>query len=177
VASDATKSYLELGPGGPRVVLLDDPKPDRQAAQQAQEQEADAQRQSVTRRRDAVVDAARTLDDLSPDGVRAFVTRRWAGRRALEEADVESFAADAREQRIHDVVDSLDSRVRGNVFGRVKHVRVDMPRGWARASLRSMTSDELETVIKRLADRGWDQKAIDKATKTYREVLKPTVAS
>src|SRR4051812_45444843 len=53
---------------------------------------------SNQRRRDAVADAARTLSDLSAEGVREFVVRRWRGSRALTDADVEQFSKDAIEQ-------------------------------------------------------------------------------
>src|SRR3954453_12647745 len=85
------------------------------------------------RRRDAVVDAARTLEDLSSAGVDKFVRQRWRGDRAITPEDVESFSRDARAQRVHDVVDALDHRIRRFVHGRAgsKQMHVSIPRGIA----------------------------------------------
>lgn len=167
---------LEIGTDGAPSITLGDTirkiKSEREAHQEKEREEAAKAQASLIRRRDAVVDAARTLEDLSVDGVRAFVTQRWSGRRVLEEGDVEQFAADARSQRISDVVDALDSRVRQGAMGwGSRHVKVEMPRGWIRASLRSMTPEEKEQVRQRLHSRGWDEKTIGKALKTFKREL------
>jgi hypothetical protein len=122
---------------------------------------------SQVRRRDAVVDAARTIMDLSPDGVREFVRKRWRGTRPLTDADVESFSADARRQRIEDAVDALDYRIRRGVYGRTRVVKVDFPRGLIRGSLRNMDDTEVNEVLQRLRYRGW---TIDQVK---RHVIKP----
>lgn len=116
---------------------------------------ADKARSSQVRRRDALIDAARTLDDLSPDGVREFVTRRWAGTRVLTDSDVQSFSEDAQRQRIEDVIDALDYRVRRGVFGRQRIIRVELPRGLARQTIRGLSDDEISSVLRRLRERGW----------------------
>lgn len=117
---------------------------------------------SQRRRRDAVVDAARTLDDLSPGGVEEFVRRRWRGVRKLKQSDINAFAADARVQRIHDVVDALDYRVRRGVLGRAgsRVGRVELPRGLARKTLASLSDGEVEVVRQRLRERGWSAEQI-----------------
>jgi hypothetical protein len=117
---------------------------------------------SDQRRRDAVVDAARTLSDLSPAGVEQFVRRRWSGRRALTQADIDAFAADARIQRVHDVVDALDYRIRKAVSGRSgsRQPHVVIPRGLQRQSLAGLERDDLVKIFARLRDRGWNDQQI-----------------
>lgn len=117
---------------------------------------------SEQRRRDAVVDAARTLENLTSTGVEAFVRRRWAGRRALSQEDIDAFAADARRQRVHDVVDALDYRIRRALYGRAgsKLPHVEIPRGLQRKSLQSLDRDELLIVFSRLRERGWSNQQI-----------------
>lgn len=117
---------------------------------------------SEQRRRDAVVDAARSLEDLTPVGVEQFVRRRWAGRRALTQEDIDAFAADARRQRVHDVVDALDYRIRRALHGRSgsKLPHVEIPRGLQRKSLQGLDREELLTVFTRLRERGWSTQQI-----------------
>jgi hypothetical protein len=117
---------------------------------------------SEQRRRDAVVDAARTIEDLSPAGVEQFVRQRWRGDRAITQADIDAFAADARRQRIHDLVDALDYRIRKAVRGRAgsRHLHIDIPRGLARKSLAGLERDDLLTIFARLRDRGWSDQQI-----------------
>jgi hypothetical protein len=156
---------FQVGPDGP-LLALDAPVPVSSSS-------GEADKASAARRRDAVVDAARTLEDLSVEGVRRFVTQRWSGRRALEESDVESFASDARAQRVEDVVDALDSRVRQSALAwGSRHVKVEMPRGWLRASLRAMNDAEKAVVLERLDARGWDEKTLSRALKTFRSEFK-----
>lgn len=112
---------------------------------------------SDARRRDAVVDAARTLEDLSPAGVEQLVRRRWRGDRSITPQDVQSFSADARAQRVHDVADALDFRIRRSVYGRAgsKQPHVQIPRGIVGKSLASLDPEEKAAVVARLRDRGW----------------------
>jgi hypothetical protein len=165
--------YLTYQEDGAPVLLDDPPEPDKQARAQEGRKKAEQERADLIRRRDAVVDAARTLEDLSPDGVRALVTRRWRGTKVLEEADVESFSADAVKQRELDVADALDSIARRGVYGRgEKYVSVGWPRGWLRRSLRAMNDDEVAAVLGRLRDRGWTQGQIDTSVvRRYRSEL------
>jgi hypothetical protein len=117
---------------------------------------------SEQRRRDAVVDAARALEDLSPAGVEKFVRQRWRGDRAITQADIDSFALDARTQRVHDVVDALDFRIRKAVYGRTGTQRphVVIPRGLQRKSLAGLEREDLITIFARLRDRGWSNQQI-----------------
>lgn len=118
-------------------------------------QEQPVWRPDTQRRRDAVVDAARSLDDLSPDGVRELLTRRWQGRRALEESDVEAFSRDARARRIDDLSDALDHRIRGSTMGRTREAHVSLPRGFARRALKALDDSEVKQIADRLRGRGW----------------------
>jgi hypothetical protein len=109
-----------------------------------------------------VVDAARTLEDLSPAGVEQFVRRRWAGRRALTQEDIDAFAADAKVQRIHDVVDALDHRIRKAMSGRAgsRQPHVVIPRGLQRKSLAGLEREDLIKIFTRLRERGWSDQQI-----------------
>jgi len=124
--------------------------------------EKDPAEGSDLRRRDAVVDAARTLDDLSPAGVEQLVRRRWRGDRAVASEDFASFSSDARKQRVHDVVDALDFRIRRAVHGRAgsKQTHVSIPRGIVNKSLAALEREELADVFTRLRDRGWSAQQI-----------------
>lgn len=117
---------------------------------------------SAARRRDAVVDAARTLEDLSPAGVETFVRRRWRGDRPVTPEDFTTFSTDARAQRVHDVADAIDHRIRRAVEGRAgsKQVHVSLPRGIAGKALAALDPEELTVVIARLRDRGWSDQQI-----------------
>jgi hypothetical protein len=109
-----------------------------------------------------VVEAARTLPDLSPAGVERFVRQRWAGRRALTQEDVDAFAADARRQRVHDVLDALDYRIRKAVYGRAgsRQPHVQIPRGLQRKSLAGLERDDLLQIFSRLREKGWSNQQI-----------------
>jgi len=145
-----------LAPDGAPVLLVavaeappEDPAPDRAKG-------------SDHRRRDAVVDAARTLEDLSPAGVEQHVRRRWRGDRAITPEDISSFSSDARAQRMHDVVDALDHRIHQAVHGRLnsKRTHVSIPRGVVKKSLSQLDGEEVATVVARLRDRGWSDQQI-----------------
>lgn len=124
--------------------------------------EPDPAEGSDHRRRDAVADAARTLDDLSSAGVGKLARQRWRGDRAITPEDVDSFSRDARAQRVHDVVDALDHRIRRAVNGRAgsKQMHVSIPRGIARKSIAALDGEEMKTVFSRLRDRGWSDAQI-----------------
>lgn len=149
------------------AVKVSPPKPPPAPSGPAKAQQQ-AQADDVLRRRDAVVDAARTLSDLTPDGVREFVTKRWQGRKVLQESDVESFATDARKQRLDDVIDALDHRVRSGVFGKTNAAHVKFPRGVIRQTLRDLSPDETALVTQRLRARGWSEQDLKRHLKTFK---------
>lgn len=124
---------------------------------------------SEQRRRDAVVDAARTIDDLSPAGVEQFARRRWRGDRSITPEDVSSFASSAKQQRVHDVVDALDFRIRRDVLGRsgTKQMHVSIPRGIVGKSLSSLDGEELAAVFSRLRNRGWSEQQMLRAVRRF----------
>jgi hypothetical protein len=131
-------------------------KPDKPEA----EPERDVK--SSARRRDAVVEAARTLDDLSPTGVERLARLRWRGERPITAEDFAAFSADARAQRLHDVVDALDHRVRRGAHGRAnaRQVHVSLPRGVAAKALASLEPEELSSAFERLREKGWSDQQI-----------------
>ena len=121
----------------------------------------DRQRPDVIRRRDAVVDAARSIEDLSnKQSLTDFVRRRWAGTRALTSMDIQSFVDDVRAQRLEDVVDTLDNRVREGVLKKNDSIRVSFPRGWVKRTIRGLSDDEVASVLDRLRARGWTEQQV-----------------
>lgn len=143
------------------------PKPGAKKPSLEQESAANA---SEDRRRDAAVDASRQLATLSPEAIREFMTRRWAGRRAMTPADIDEFTRLVQAQRIDDLTDALDSRLRRQVHGgKVARtaVKVEPPRGWIKTSLKDIEPAALQQVLLRLRARGWSE------TDLTRHVLKP----
>lgn len=129
--------------------------PDRRALGGPPRRATDASRPDVARRRDSVVDASREVQDLSNEqALRAFMTKRWTGARAMTEADVQAFIADVHQQRLADLTDALYNRVQTGILQRAKAVRVDFPRGWLRGSVRGLSPDDLRVVLDRLRARG-----------------------
>jgi len=121
----------------------------------------DGQRPDQIRRRDAVVDAAREVEDITDErSMREFMRRRWTGTRAMTDADVTSFIADVRSQRIDDVIDALDNRVRSGVLKRSKVANISFPRGWVKATMRGLTDPEILQVLNRLRSRGWSEQDV-----------------
>jgi hypothetical protein len=143
----------QFGAHGKKKDSKEDPQPQAQP---------DPAQGSDQRRRDAVVDAARTLEDLSPAGVERFVREKWAGRRAITQEDIDAFAADAKVQKIHDVVDALDHRIRKAMSGRAgsRQPHIVIPRGLQRKSLAGLEREDLIKIFTRLRERGWSDQQI-----------------
>jgi hypothetical protein len=121
----------------------------------------DGRRPDVLRRQDAVTDAARGIKDIDDDrALRDFVRRRWSGTRALTNADIQAFIEDVRAQRLQDVVDALDDRVRSGVLKKNDAVRVSFPRGWLKRTMRGLSDDEIGSVLDRLRARGWTEQQV-----------------
>jgi hypothetical protein len=139
------------------LAAVEDPQPEPEAPKPDVTSQG-----STARRRDAVIEAARTLEDLTPAGVEKLVRRRWRGDRAVTPQDVQSFATDARAQRVHDVVDALDFRIRRQVYGRAgsKQMHVSIPRGIISKSLASLDPKEVVDVVTRLRENGWTAQQI-----------------
>ena len=138
-------------------------KNDRRSAAQdrrvARRREDDGGRPDQLRRRDAVIDAAREIEDLSDEqALRELAIRR--SRRALTDAEVQSFINDVRRQRIDDVLDWLDNRVRTGVLKRAKVANISFPRGWVKATIRGLSDDEVKMVLGRLRSRGWSEQQV-----------------
>lgn len=123
--------------------------------------QADVDNPSALRRRDAVVDAARQIADLDDEQeVRRFMRQRWSGTRVMTELDVQSFINDARRQRIQDVIDTLDNRVRAGVLKRAKVVNIHFPRGWVKSTMNGLSDQEVLSVLDRLRSRGWTEQQV-----------------
>jgi hypothetical protein len=152
-----------IGRAGDPMLLAAEAPVDQQAEpDQAAKVAEKAAQGSAARRRDAIVDAARPLEDLTPAGVEQLVRRRWRGDRSITPEDIQSFSADARAQRVHDVADALDFLIRRSVYGRSgsKQPHVQIPRGIVGKSLAALDPEEKAAVVARLRDRGWSDNQI-----------------
>lgn len=110
-----------------------------------------------SRRQDAVRDAAREFEDLTEQDLRERL--RGATTKPLEDADLAQFRADVRAQVLDDLIDALDQRTRGKLRGR-RTVRVVLPNGYLRKTLRSLDAGEADQVESRLRSRGWTEKQV-----------------
>lgn len=113
-------------------------------------------------RLDAVRDAARENDVLSEGDVQDFLVNRLVD---ASKFDPRQFVADVRAQRVDDLVDILDHRLRGEIEGMIRsrrHVRLVSPKGWVKRVQNGLTDAEHLTVARRLVKRGWDSGDISK---------------
>lgn len=108
----------------------------------------------LSRRRDAVREAAREFETLDDQDIRERL--RGVTNRALSEDEVSQFTADVRQHQLDDLVDVLDQRTRGKRRGR-RTVRLQAPRGYVRKTLNALTDDERAGMTARLRARGWSQ--------------------
>lgn len=104
------------------------------------------------RRQDAVREAAREFETLSPQDIKERL--RGLTSRELDEDDVKQFEVDVRAQQLDDLCDALDQMQRGVKRGR-RTVRIQMPRGYLRFALHRLTQDEVDELGARLTARGW----------------------
>lgn len=113
-------------------------------------------------RLDAVRDAARENDLLSEGDVQDFLVNRLVD---ASKFDPRQFVADVRAQRVDDLVDILDHRLRSEVDGMIRsrrYVRLVAPKGWVKRVQNGLTDAEHLTVARRLVKRGWDAGDISK---------------
>lgn len=135
-----------------------DPARDRSApAQKSVPTGAAADYHELSRRHDAVREAAREFEPFNEQDVKEWLKGKT--NRVLSDAEVASFAADVRKQQLTDLIDVLDQNERGALRGR-RHVKVRAPRGYILKTLKSLTDDELRSVASRLKAKGWDAKAL-----------------
>lgn len=116
----------------------------------------DRQRPSTdeaARRRDAVREAAREFEKLTPQDMRERL--KGATSRPLAMDEIAAFTADVRAAQLDDMVDVLDQVTRGRLRGR-RTVKLTAPRGYVKKTLNDMTDDELVELAARLRARGWD---------------------
>lgn len=105
------------------------------------------------RRRDAVRDAVRKFPELSDDNVRAFLDERVDD---VNIVDIDSFLLDARVQRLYDIADILDNRLKDDK----DPVRLEADDGWIGTAFNTLTDSEVVDVLQRLRYRGHDPEAL-----------------
>ncbi len=136
--------------------------------------------EELRRRQDAVRDAAREFDQMSEGDVREFLGGRVL--RDLTPAEIEIFVADVHEQRMHDLVDILDQRLRKKGLGKIlrgrRTVQISVPKGFARKSLNGLLDEEIRDLAIRLRAKGWtDEDLVRELIGRFHESRRPQLMS
>lgn len=106
---------------------------------------------------DAVRDAARQLGVIDEASITEFIQGR---ANSPDQVDIANFMAMVQEQRKADLVDILDSSMRGSLKGR--KIKLSAPRGHVKALMRALGSDEVAEVMTRLEAMGHDRADVDR---------------
>jgi len=105
------------------------------------------------KRLDTVREAAREFEEMDASDVTDFL----AGRvQDLSQVNVDQFLADVRAQRLDDLVDILDDKVRSST------VRIKAGQRWTNKVFNGLTDTEAQSVVTRLLNRGWSADQIKK---------------
>lgn len=115
-------------------------------------------REQFMRRRDAVIDAARTNPAMDADELARFLEGRVNRAPSVEE--LEALLRDVRVATLNDLTDFLHAEIgtrRGNINLRV-------PKVWLNETYDVLSDAELQVVANRLVTRGWDSSTAAKAT-------------
>lgn len=136
--------------------------------------------EELRRRMDAVRDAAREFDRFGEGDVKEFLKGRTL--RDLSPAEIEMFVADVTEQRLSDLVDILDQRLRKKGLGRFKRdrrtVQINVPKGFARKSLHGLLDEEVSDLAIRLRAKGWsDDDLVRELIGRFHERRRPRLAA
>jgi hypothetical protein len=123
--------------------------------------------QELDRRDDAVRDAAREFESGSFDIGDAAEFLQGKTKRPLDDDELEGFMQDVEDQRINDLVDILDQRLRRGVFAGSKargrrFVRVQAPKGFTRKTLNGLDDSQIKRIADRLSARGWTPPELDR---------------
>jgi len=100
------------------------------------------------RRMAAVRDAARDLQDWTTQTAQTFLAARAVN---VNSVDINQFLADVAWQRIYDLADVLDAKVRTK-----QPVRLIAPAGWTKRIFTGLTTDQASHLVKIVEGRGWD---------------------
>jgi hypothetical protein len=106
------------------------------------------------RRMAAVRDAARELEDWTPQTAQTFLAARVANVNAV---DINQFLADVQWQRIYDLADVLDAKVRTKL-----PVRLLAQAGWTKRIFTGLDTAQASHLVKIVEGRGWDVEDIKK---------------
>jgi hypothetical protein len=104
------------------------------------------------RRMAAVRDAARTLEELTPQSAQQFLAARAANVNAV---DINQFLADVQWQRVYDLADVLEARV-----GTKQPVRLLAQSAWTKRVFAGLSTDMAAHLVKIVEGRGWDAEDI-----------------
>jgi hypothetical protein len=109
------------------------------------------------RRMDVVREAARLTDYMDAVSITSFLAEKVAD---VAQVDINAFMTDVRAQRIADLVDSLEAKVKGRQAK--QPVRVVAPGRWTTRVFNELTQAEALSLVKRLEGKGWDAADITK---------------
>lgn len=133
-------------------------KPGEEVVQQTKT----AQPQGVTsavieRRRDIVREAARTLDDTSPEKIASFL-KEWAADPS--QVNVDAFVADVREQQMDDLVDILDAQMRSRSNSPLIALKTNIKT--TKRIFNGLDDAQAVRLVQRLVGKGWDMEDVNK---------------
>lgn len=103
------------------------------------------------RRLDMVRDAARTADEMTPVTATAFLTGRVPD---VTKVDIQAFLDDVTSQRIADLADFLDYKIKPQRDR--PDVKVTATAAWSRRVFNDLTPAQSLHLVKRLEGRGWE---------------------
>jgi hypothetical protein len=109
---------------------------------------------------DAVREAAREMDDLDENEIMDFLQARAKDPGAV---NIQQFLELVKEQKFSDLVDILDTSMRGahlRPTGR-RRVKITAPRGYVKRVMAGLAEDDVAEIIHRLEARGHDPENVD----------------
>lgn len=117
---------------------------------------------------DAVRDAARQFDVADTEQIQAFLQDRAANP---EQVDLENFLEQVRQQKLSDLVDSLDSKLVGEAKPRTRfRVKVQVSPSYTKKFLNTLTDQEFAEVQARLLAKGHSEESL---AKLFKDRTKP----
>lgn len=115
------------------------------------------------RRQDIVRDLAREMDDLDDGDMKEFLKRYPSVD--FSKVRIDLLKQDVRAQRLDDLVDILDSQMRGRVAGMKRGrrtVKIAAPKGFQKRVFAGLEDEEVLKLVKRLEGKGWDPEDLTK---------------
>ena len=107
--------------------------------------------------RDAVRDAARQNEGMSPEDLEVFLRKRV---RDFDKVDFQAFASQVREQRLEDLADILADQTQARIRGGKAKIKVTAPRGYVKRVFTGLSDDEVVGLALRMSRRGFSDEQL-----------------